>query len=287
MAQEYTHLTNFEGKLYRYQPYSGDYVQYVNDLILNNRVYYSCPLWFNDPFDCKLYGIKFSEESIERFMRERIKLQMQRVEMAMPSGMRKPSAQQKTALLDEIIQQNRRKTIEDCAQVIQELHEQVENEIGVLCLSSDPLNILMYSHYADNHQGICLEFTLERDNIFKPEDVRYVKDFPSLELGLDDGNNYELAVALVSTKSIDWAYEKEYRSLRAGGAGLVEIPDNYLSGIIFGCAAKDETVQAVMDVVKESAKPIRSYRAVKSNSSFSLSLEEMGNNCGRPRRVNP
>lgn len=205
MTQEYTHLTNFEGKLYRYQPYSGNYVQRVNDLILNNRVYYSCPLRFNDPFDCKLYGIRFSEESIERFMRERMKLQMQRVEMAMPSGMRKPSAQQKAALLEATIQQSRSKTIEDCAQAIQELHKLVENEIGVLCLSSDPLNILMYSHYADSHQGVCLEFTLERDNIFNPEDVRYVKDFPCLEFGLDDVINYELAVALVSTKSIDWA----------------------------------------------------------------------------------
>ena len=276
MAHEYTHLTNFEGKLYRYQPYSANYIQYVNDLIINNKIYYSNPLLFNDPFDCKLYGIRFSEESIERFMRERINHQMQLVEMAMPPEMRRPSPEQKTALLDATIQKNRDKTIEDCAQAIQDLHELVENEIRVLCLSSDPLNILMYSHYADCHQGICLEFNLEKDNIFNPEEVRYVKDFPHLEFGLSHEINHALAVALISTKSIDWAYEKEYRSLRGGGAGVVEIPDNHLSGIIFGCAAKDETVQAVMDVVKESAKPIKFYRAVKSDSSFSLSLEEMG-----------
>lgn len=276
MAYEYTHLTNFEGKLYRYQPYSAQYIQYVNDLIINNRIYYSNPLQFNDPFDCKLYGIRFSEESIERYLRERMKLQMQFVDMTIPPEMRRPSSEQLTALLDTTIQKNWVKTIEECARVIQDLHEQVENEIGVLCLSSDPLNILMYSHYADSHQGICLEFNLEKDNIFNPERVRYVKNFPRLEFGLSYEINYALAVALISTKSIDWAYEKEYRSLRGGGAGVIEIPDNYLSGIIFGCAAKDETVQAVMDVVKESAKPIKFYRTVKSELSFSLSLEEMG-----------
>lgn len=276
MVQEYTHLTNFEGKLYRYQPYSGNYVQYVNDLIFNNKIYYSNPLLFNDPFDCKMYGIRFSEESIERFMRERMNLKMQLVDIAMPPEMRRPSPEQKTALLDATILKNRDKTIEECTQVIHDLHELVENEIGVLCLSSDPLNILMYSHYADSHQGVCLEFSLEKDNIFNPEEVRYVKDFPSLEFGLSDEINHALAVALISTKSIDWAYEKEYRSLRGGGAGVVEIPGNYLSGIIFGCAAKVETIQAVMDVVKESAKPIKLYRAVKSDSSFSLSLEVIG-----------
>ena len=81
----------------------------------------------------------------------------------------------------------------------------------------------MYSHYADSHQGICLEFNLEEDNIFNPEEVRYVKDFPHLEFGLSHEITHALAVALISTKSIDWAYEKEYRSLRGGGAGVMAI----------------------------------------------------------------
>jgi hypothetical protein len=272
---EYIHLTHFEGKLFRYQPYSGDYVQYVNDLILNNKIYYSNPLRFNDPFDCKLYGIRFSEESIERFMRERMRLQMQFVDMAMPPEMRRPSPEHVTALLDATMQENRGKTIEECAKAIQDLHELVENEIGVLCLSSDPLNILMYSHYADSHQGICLEFTLEKDNIFNPEQVRYAKDFPQLAFGLSQEVHHALAVALIATKSIDWSYEKEYRSLRGGGAGIIEIPVNYLSGIIFGCAASDETVQAVMAVVKHSGKNIKLSKAVKSDSSFSLSIENL------------
>lgn len=229
MKMKSLHSSQFVGNIYRYQPYSGEYIEYVNDLILSNRIYYSCPLRFNDPFDCKMYGIKFSEESIERFMQERMKLQMQHMEMILPLGMRSPSAEQKVALLNVTIEQRRGKTIAECAQVIQGLHELVENEIGVLCLSSDPLNILMYSHYADKHQGVCLEFTLEQNNIFKPEQVRYVEAFPDLEFGLSDGINYELAVALVSTKSTDWSYEKEYRSLKAGCAGVMEIPDDYLS----------------------------------------------------------
>jgi hypothetical protein len=116
---------------------------------------------------------------------------------------------------------------------------------------------------------------LEKCNKFNPEPVRYVQDYPSLEFGLSHELIMALAVALISTKSTDWAYEQEYRSLKEGGAGIIEIPDHYLSGIIFGCAAKDETIQALTDVVKKSSKPIRLQRAVKSDSSFSLSLAEM------------
>lgn len=269
------HLTHFQGKLYRYQPYAGDYVQFINDLILNNRIYYSNPLQLNDPFDCKMYGTKFSEESVERFMGERIKRGMALVEMMQPRTVPLPK-EVKSVFLEESVKKNRQKALDECAQVIQGLHDLVEKEIGVLCLSSDPMNILMYSHYADRHRGVCLEFTLQKDNIFNPEPVRYVRDFPSLDFGLSHDVNKALAVALVATKSKDWEYEQEYRSLKERGAGIIEIPDNYLSGIIFGCAASDETVQAVMDVVKQSGKNIKLSKAVKSDSSFSLSIKEMG-----------
>lgn len=268
------HLTHFQGKLYRYQPYAGEYVEFVNDLILNNRIYYSNPLQFNDPFDCKMYGIKFSEESVERFMRERFERGMALVEKMQPRTVPLPK-EVKSVFLEESIKKSRSKTLEECVQVIQGLHDLVEKEIGVLCLSSDPMNILMYSHYADRHRGVCMEFTLQQDNIFNPEQVRYVRDFPSLDFGLSHDVNKALAVTLVATKSEVWEYEQEYRSLRGGGAGIVEIPDNYLSGIIFGCAASDETVQAVMDVVKQSGKNIKLSKAVKSDSSFSLTMEQL------------
>ena len=271
---DFVHLTHFEGKLYRYQPYVGEYVEFVNDLILNNRIYYSNPLQFNDPFDCKMYGIKFSEERVERFMRERFERGMALVEMIQPRTAPLPK-EVKCVFLEESVKKNSPKTLEGCAQVIQGLHDLVEKEIGVLCLSSDPMNILMYSHYADRHRGVCLEFTLQQDNIFNPEPVRYVRDFPTLDFGLSHDVNKALAVALIATKSKDWEYEQEYRSLRGGGAGVIEIPDNYLSGIIFGCAASDETVQTVMDVVKQSGKTLSLSKAVKSDSSFSLSIEEM------------
>jgi Protein of unknown function (DUF2971) len=44
---------------------------------------------------------------------------------------------------------------------IQEVSKRAEGEIckrTIYCLTPDPTSILMWSHYADHHRGICLEF---------------------------------------------------------------------------------------------------------------------------------
>jgi hypothetical protein len=38
---------------------------------------------------------------------------------------------------------------------------------GALCLTNDPSNISMWVHYADNHQGYCVIFEIDFDEIYK------------------------------------------------------------------------------------------------------------------------
>ena len=49
---------------------------------------------------------------------------------------------------------------------------------GVLSVSTNWKNLLMWAHYAASHQGICIEFLNSGDS-FKP--VTYVSSFPSEE----------------------------------------------------------------------------------------------------------
>ncbi len=57
--------------------------------------------------------------------------------------------------------------------------------IGVICFSSNYDNILMWSHYANNHKGICIEFDLN-DSFFHGK----YKDVPSeLDLFIDNGKS--------------------------------------------------------------------------------------------------
>ena len=81
-----------------------------------------------------------------------------------------------------------------------------ENNLGLICFSSNYDCPLMWAHYAEKHKGVCLVFDINKQDVFK---VKYSKKLlrfnNSRNLGLDDAKN------IVSTKYYKWRYEKEYR----------------------------------------------------------------------------
>lgn len=86
---------------------------------------------------------------------------------------------------------------------------QLSERIGLLCFSRHWNNLLLWSHYADRHRGIALEFEIDED-IAIP--VRYRRK--RMRLDVDDiaakgGFSEYLAEELYATKSRDWEYEEE------------------------------------------------------------------------------
>ncbi|MFC6520321.1 DUF2971 domain-containing protein [Undibacterium arcticum] len=107
---------------------------------LEGQAYFSSPLNFNDPFEM---GATISPPSIEALM------------IAIPE-----------VHGNYLSKNNQRKVAEnvhskfksDPQKVVSE--ERMQN-IGVMCLSEDKNNKLMWSHYADSHRGICIGFSTE------------------------------------------------------------------------------------------------------------------------------
>lgn len=83
------------------------------------------------------------------------------------------------------------------------------------CFTTRENNILMWSHYAQSHHGVVMQF----DTAFPPfsdgimREVKYnstrfdfaVKDYP------DANNINDMVLALLSSKGLDWSYEQEWR----------------------------------------------------------------------------
>jgi len=109
--------------------------------------------------------------------------------------------------------------------------QELEN-LGIICLTEDLHNLLMWSHYADEHRGIVVEFDCSGQwldyappeesvsnwvvNEFTPVSVRYSGRRPGNDL--DDEFIYEYGNAkfiknTALVKSNDWIYEKEHRSI--------------------------------------------------------------------------
>lgn len=85
-----------------------------------------------------------------------------------------------------------------------------QEKIFVSCFSEKCDSMLMWSHYGDEHKGICFGYdlhTLIRKYDFFP--VIYSKKMPQeSELDLHNGNGL---LKSILTKSIDWSYEQEWR----------------------------------------------------------------------------
>ncbi|WP_178119586.1 DUF2971 domain-containing protein [Pseudomonas sp. SCB32] len=86
-----------------------------------------------------------------------------------------------------------------------------KGKIGILCLSEYPLSILMWSHYAFDHSGICVGFDTGYPPFHDAIKVLYSPDRPCVTIG---SSSDELLENVFLKKSIHWEYEGEWRVIR-------------------------------------------------------------------------
>lgn len=128
------------------------------------------------------------------------------------------------------------------------LFEKRKKETKVSCFSEVSDNILMWSHYADKHCGVCIKFdsrllekSLKKDSMFCK--TNYIKRIKTKKLS----EHKEKAIKYwISSKGKDWQYEKEVRIILGSHKGESAPFDiNSIREIIFGCnLTEDEKVDS-------------------------------------------
>ncbi|MXS83744.1 DUF2971 domain-containing protein [Nitrosomonas oligotropha] len=97
----------------------------------------------------------------------------------------------------------------------EEFMAEVNQKVGVLSLSRNYKNLLMWSHYASNHRGYVLGFDESHDffqlineenEIMSPNKITYSSMRNGMKQELKD-----IQKKFLLEKSIDWAYEEEIR----------------------------------------------------------------------------
>ena len=90
-----------------------------------------------------------------------------------------------------------------------------KDSYGISCFSLTSTEILMWTHYANNHQGVCIEVDIDLNqnaNIsFEP--IKYNEHIPWLKK--ETGENLESKTILCS-KIKKWDYEQEIRAFCDG-----------------------------------------------------------------------
>lgn len=156
--------------------------------------------------------------------------------------------------LRTVLEQNIRGSEDELRKFIARASKILSKELcrrRIYCLTPLPDSILMWSHYARNHTGICLEFNVDNLLFGSAMRVNYRDTYPPFtpqDARLDP-------TALILTKAVDWAYENEYRIIgtpqlqgtpvHLDGESL-HLPPGALSAVIVGCEAKREPIEKII-----------------------------------------
>lgn len=94
----------------------------------------------------------------------------------------------------------------------------IQEKVFASCFSEDPTSMLMWSHYADNHKGMVIEYNfnnLDLDNQKQIMTGLHPVYYTNKLLNLDNFRDVQdkiLVHALAAiNKSVEWEYEKEWR----------------------------------------------------------------------------
>ena len=149
------------------------------------------------------------------------------------------------------------------------------NKIGVSCFSKDYRNILMWSHYSDSHKGICLIFDYSKDiHFFNPFDILYTNEYPDIH---DKLKKDELIKKLIYTKSDNWRYEREVRSIKSG-CGTYKFDSSLLKGIILGYKTTTEDLKTIKNIINRRYSEIEIYKMVRSENKFEIEKQQISTN---------
>lgn len=183
--------------------------------LLAGEAYLPSPSQFNDPFDClPTMGLP---PTPEEFAAGRAQF-VSRFVRAMPDMPREAIE----AAVDAMVAEGK---LSEMAEIARRAFNKGGETMGVFCLCECAENVLMWSHYAHNHQGLALRFRFNRheDNGLLPLwKVKYQEARPVV-MKFFQGEDEQFAfMEALCTKADFWRYEQEWRFLEPGGARTVQ-----------------------------------------------------------------
>ncbi len=274
---------------YKYRPIN----KYSLDILESNNVYFSKYTDFNDPFEfCtpfpnlgKMY--QRAADEIDKLHKSKI------------------FSTENHAYLIEIckkISTEGSKNLDKTHSIIRENLEKV----GIYSLSEVNDEILMWSHYADNHRGFCIGFKDLHKNTTpntKPLPINYKSTFTDLSdpelivqyfksmfydyVNLSEKkwqekkdklskitknkDDQRCGISILTDKYEKWAYEREFRLIDEKNYGLRKINPECINSITFGLRTSQEDINKIITTCIESNKNnINYFKIEKSKDSFKV-----------------
>ncbi len=250
--------------LYKYEPIN----EYSLRNIKNATLFFNAPASFNDPFDCSL-----NEASFVYGDNDRIEL----FNYLQSTGRLGNVAHVKH--VDEIPARFKEQVEAAIIGCIPEIEDKQLNRYGCTCFSELNNHILMWSHYANSHKGMCLEFDTSFDPFTRVFPVQYSPNFPQInpvKMITNFGTDviYRESVKPLLTKYECWEYEAEWRLFHVEPRKLYGYPVEALKAVYFGTQVDLADLEIVCLVLQGQCKDVRFYRAQKGKLRYEIEFVE-------------
>lgn len=227
-------------KLYRYRTFNTAKeigYSYIHDAMINiekwkfeafeGLVYPSSPLYFNDPYDCEfcfrpdILELIVDRETYVHILERRFSLKpeekkrilySENIERAMQIVLQAHGGRLSDSWMNIL-----KDSLSGCM-------DKLKDAVRVVCLSEVHDSMLMWSHYAQNHTGYCIEYDFEESDVYYKHlhPITYAKDRYVISKKDVQNGSKDLIYKTTCRKSDVWAYEKEWRIVIANISEMMQ-----------------------------------------------------------------
>lgn len=269
------------------------------DNFRKNQIWLSNPLNFNDPYDCsitydseKILNIiafgnghdilkDFSEEEMPTATKEDI--------LSSDNPIQNLLIWVEEFINDAVSKEIFRNLIKDIRDmkeyILKDFNDRYRNKLKISSFSEDHQSLLMWGHYANNHEGFCIQYDLssmdDNENLKKYlfpvnyNNVRFdITDFYIDNVINKKGKDINRLIHSVLYKSEDWKYEKEWRFVISESeydGKTVSTPKP--KAIYLGSQIKEDHKEQFIKVCKEN--DIDVYQMKLDNKIYKINAEKI------------
>lgn len=164
---------------------------------------------------------------------------------------------------------------------------------GIFSLSETSTNSTMWSHYADNHSGICIGYDPKKlfyqspnnaiewlKKVTYEDELNIIRNayllYAQIGMGIDKNAFNDFFRNMLSIKSKDWSYEQEWRFYFPNSGGQIfNLNIDAITSITFGLKTPEETKAAISHILRYHQKKTCFYQVKRAQNVIGIIREPL------------
>ena len=274
-------------RLYKYRDLSNRTI----DMIVSDNVYFADPSTFNDPLDTKpSLQVDLPAAELASILRRFVELRAQ-AEMSAAAKTIKYRGPKTVEHIERLSRRQANQVLAELAylatnpeygdeeaQHLSLLVRHIENELlgrydkGIVSLAERATCPLMWSHYGDQHKGVCIGYSVPQDAMADLRKVSYggSRLVPASKVGAmfsDAEVRRQVDEFVLLRKAGSWGYEREWRLI--GPRGIQNSPLE-LEEVIFGMRCAASVKYTIAKALEGRPRPVKLFKLREVSGTFKL-----------------